>query len=80
MGIADKSVFFGVLKHLKLNITVNIELIFISNFDSKVAIVASVLQLPKVLQTFVTNNVFLDKKITSQQQKTNINTLAGAGD
>jgi len=48
MGIADKSVFFGVLKHLKLNIKVNIEFIFIFNFDSKVAIVASVLQLPKL--------------------------------
>ena len=37
----------------------------------------------KELPTFVTNNVFLDKKVKTQQQqnkKSNIKTLAGAGD
>jgi len=42
------------------------------------------LTLYKELQTFVTNNVFLDKKVKTQQQqqskKSNIKTLAGAGD
>jgi len=35
------------------------------------------------LQTFVTNDVFFDKKVKTQQQqnkKSNIKTLAGAGD
>jgi len=35
------------------------------------------------LQTFVTHNMFLDKKVKSQQQqnkKSNIKTLAGDGD
>jgi len=37
----------------------------------------------KELQTFVTNIVFLDKKVKRQQQqnkKSNMKTLAGAGD
>jgi len=40
------------------------------------------LTLYKELPTFVTNNVFLDKKVKTQQQnkKSNIKTLAGAGD
>jgi len=41
------------------------------------------LTLYKELQTFVTTNVFLDKKVKPQQQqnkKSNIKTLAGAGD
>jgi len=41
------------------------------------------LTLYKELQTFVTNYVFLDKKVKTQQQqnkKSNIKTLAGAGD
>jgi len=41
------------------------------------------LTLYKELQTIHTNNVFLDKKVKTQQQqnkKTNIKTLAGAGD
>jgi len=41
------------------------------------------LTLQKELQTFVTNNVFLDKKGKTQQQQnktSNIKTLAGAGD
>ena len=42
------------------------------------------LTLYKELPTFVTNNVFLDKKVKTQQQqqhkKANIKTLAGAGD
>jgi len=39
-------------------------------------------QLQKKLQHFVTNNVFLDKKVKTQQQrntKSNIKILAGAG-
>jgi len=41
------------------------------------------IKLLKELQTFVTNNVFFDKKVKAQQQqnkKSNIKTLAGAGD
>jgi len=41
------------------------------------------LTLQKELQTFVTNNVFLDKQVKTKQQqnkKSNIKTLAGAGD
>jgi len=41
------------------------------------------LTLYKELPTFVTNNVFLDKKVKTQQQqnkKSNIKTLAVAGD
>ena len=42
------------------------------------------LTLKKELQTLVTNNVFLDKKskdtTTTKQKKSNIKTLAGAGD
>ena len=41
------------------------------------------LTLKRELQTFVINNVFLDKKVKTQQQqgkKSNIKTLAGAGD
>jgi len=41
------------------------------------------LTLYKELQTFVTNNVFFDKKVKTQQEqnkKSNIKTLAGAGD
>jgi len=41
------------------------------------------LTLYKELQIFVPNNVFLDKKLITQQQqnkKSNIKTLAGAGD
>jgi len=40
------------------------------------------LTLQKELQTFVTNNVFLDKKVITQQQqnkKSNIKTLADPG-
>ena len=40
------------------------------------------LTLQKELQSFVTNNVFFDKKIKTQQQqnkKSNIKTVAGAG-
>ena len=41
------------------------------------------LTLQKELQTFVTNNVILDKPVKTQQQqnkKSNMKTLAGAGD
>jgi len=40
------------------------------------------LTLPKDLQNIVTNNVFMDKKVKTQQQqnkKSNLKTLAGAG-
>ena len=44
--------------------------------------ILNTLTLYKELPTFVTNNVFLDKKVKTQQQqnkKSNIKTLAGAG-
>ena len=37
------------------------------------------LTLQKELQNFVTNNVFLDKKQQQQNKRSNIKTLAGAG-
>jgi len=43
----------------------------------------NILTLYKELQTSVTNNVFLDQKVKTQQQqnkKSNIKTIGGAGD
>ena len=59
-------------------------ILIISHKSSNMLRILNKLTLYKVLQTFVTNNVFLDKKVKTQQQqqnkKSNIKTLAGAGD
>ena len=55
----------------------------ISYKSSNMLRILNKLTLYKELQTFETNNVFLDKKVKTQQQqnnKSNIKTLAGVGD
>ena len=55
----------------------------ISHTFSNMLRILNKLTLYKALQTFETNNVFLDKKVKTQQQqnkKSNIKTLAGVGD
>jgi len=57
--------------------------LIISHKSSNMLRILNKLTLFKKLQTFVTNNVFLDKKVKTQQQqnkKSNIKTLARAGD
>jgi len=58
--------------------------LIISHKSSNMLRILNKLTLFKELQTFVTNNVFLDKKVKTQQQqqkqKTNIKTLARVGD
>jgi len=57
--------------------------LIISHKSSNMLSILNKLTLYKELQTFVTNYVFLNKKVKTQQQqnkKSNIKTLAGAGD
>jgi len=57
--------------------------LIIGHKSSNVLSILNKLILYKELQTFVITNVFLDKKVKTQQQQnkiSNIKTLAGAGD
>jgi len=81
----DKKMYIATKNKLKDARSVSLRLytLIISHKSSNMLRILNKLTLYKELQTFVTNNVFWDKKVKTQQQqnkKSNIKTLAEAGD